>query len=136
MQNPLFSYSAALITIAAIDLDRLLPFYTVLLGQEPQPYQPQVYGGFQVAGLDLGIFQPNPNNIGEFQHQGGGAVSLCLSVNNIEAVIEYLAAAGYPQTTTVMTASHGRECYIYDPEENRIILHQGQKLNRSISSKD
>ncbi len=132
MQNPSFSYSAALITIAAIDLDRLTSFYTVLLRQEPQPYQPQVYAGFQVAGINLGIFQPNTNNTGEFQHQGGGAVSLCLSVNNIEEVIEYLDAAGYPQTTTVITASHGRECYVYDPEENRIILHQGQKLNRYI----
>lgn len=123
----MFNYSAALVTIAAVDFDRLLAFYSVLLQQLPQPHQPNVYAGFKVAGVDLGIFQPKAGNK-EFAQQAAGAVSLCLSVDNLEKVLEHLAAHGYPQTSTVLTASHGRECYIYDPDGNRIILHQGQKL--------
>lgn len=124
----MFNYSAALITIAAVDFDRLLDFYSVLLQQAPQPHQPHVYGGFKIAGIDLGIFQPKASNNQEFAHQTAGAVSLCLSVDNLEKVLEHLATNGYPQTPTVLNASHGRECYIYDPDGNRIILHQGQKL--------
>ncbi len=129
----MFNYSAALVTIAAIDFDRLLAFYSVLLQQSPQPYQPNVYGGFKVAGVDLGIFQPKAGSK-EFAPQTAqpisGAVSLCLSVDNLEKALEHLATNGYPQTSTVLNASHGRECYIYDPDGNRIILHQGQKLTR------
>lgn len=130
----MFNYSAALVTIAAIDFDRLLTFYATLLQQAPQSYQPNVYGRFKVAGLDLGIFKPKTSNTPEFISQGGGAVSLCLSVDNLEVVLAYLAAAGYPQTTTVLTASHGREIYVYDPDGNRIILHQSDKLTGSVPS--
>jgi predicted enzyme related to lactoylglutathione lyase len=130
----MFNYSAALVTIAAVDFDRLLAFYSILLQQEPQPYQPNVYGGFKVAGLDLGIFKPKAINNTEFVQQGGGAISLCLSVSNLEVVLSHLAAAGYPQTAAVLTASHGRELYIYDPDGNRVILHQGDKLTSSTPS--
>ncbi len=123
----MFNYSAALVTIAAVDFDRLLAFYSVLLQQAPQPYQPNVYAGFKVAGIDLGIFQPKAENQ-EFVSQTAGAVSLCLSVENLEKALEHLATNGYPQNPTVLNASHGRECYVYDPDGNRIILHQGQKL--------
>jgi predicted enzyme related to lactoylglutathione lyase len=123
----MFNYSAALVTIAALDFDRLLAFYSVLLQQAPQPYQPNVYGGFKVAGIDLGIFQPKAGNQ-EFASQTAGAVSLCLSVDNLEKALEHLANNGYTQNPIVLNASHGRECYIYDPDGNRIILHQGQKL--------
>jgi predicted enzyme related to lactoylglutathione lyase len=131
----MFNYSAALVTIAAVDFDQLLDFYSVLLQQAPQPYQPQVYGGFKVAGLDLGIFKPKASNTAEFrQQQGGGAISLCLSVDNLEVALAHLADAGYPQTSTVLTASHGRELYIYDPDGNRVILHQGARLTSSVAS--
>jgi predicted enzyme related to lactoylglutathione lyase len=124
----MFSYSAALITIAAVDFDRLIAFYSILLQQDPQPHQPQVYAGFKVAGSNLGIFQPKASNQQEFTPQTAGAVSLCLSVDSLEQVLEHLATNGYPQNPTVLSASHGRECYIYDPDGNRIILHQGQQL--------
>jgi predicted enzyme related to lactoylglutathione lyase len=127
----MFNYSAALVTIAAVDFDRLLAFYSVLCQKEPQPYQAHVYGGFQLAGIELGIFQPQAENAAEFASQHVGAMSLCLSVDNLEVALAYLAVHGYPQVTTIVTASHGQECYIYDPDGNRIILHQGQKLTSS-----
>jgi predicted enzyme related to lactoylglutathione lyase len=130
----MFNYSAALVTIAAIDFDRLLAFYSILFQQEPQPYQPNVYGGFKVAGVDLGIFQPKAVNAEEFVQPGGGALSLCLSVSDLELALTHLASAGYPQSASIITASHGRECYVYDPDGNRIILHQGKNLTSSNPS--
>jgi predicted enzyme related to lactoylglutathione lyase len=127
----MFNYSATLVTIAARDFDRLLAFYSVLFQKKPQTYQPKVYAGFQIAGLDLGIFQPKAENAPEFVQQHAGAMSLCLSVDNLEMALSHLAAHGYSQTATVIIASHGRECYIYDPDGNRVILHQGQKLTVS-----
>jgi hypothetical protein len=35
-------------------------------------------------------------------------------------------ALGYPPPGEIITASHGREIYTYDPAGNRLILHQGR----------
>jgi predicted enzyme related to lactoylglutathione lyase len=124
--------TAALITIAAVDFDQLIAFYATLLNQPPQPFRPGVYAGFRVAGIEIGIFQPKASNTTEFT--GGGAVSLCLEVDDLAAALDDLASAGYAQTTAVITASHGQESYIYDPDGNRIILHQSKKVPEQSST--
>ncbi|MFM6271339.1 MAG: hypothetical protein ACKPFA_33295, partial [Dolichospermum sp.] len=50
--------------------------------------------------------------------------SLCLEVNNLESAISYLTSLGYPPLGIIYTASHGKEIYAYDPDGNRLILHQ------------
>jgi predicted enzyme related to lactoylglutathione lyase len=117
--------SAALVTIAAVDFDRLITFYSMLLEQPPQPWQPQIYAGFRVAGVEIGIFKPQASHAATFT--GGGAVCLCLEVADLNLTIDSLTKSGYPHQIEVITASHGQESYIYDPDGNRIILHQGKK---------
>jgi predicted enzyme related to lactoylglutathione lyase len=120
----MFNCTAALITIAAKDFDQLITFYSMLLQQAPQIWRPQVYAGFRVAGVEIGIFQPQASHAAEFT--GGGAVSICLEVDNLDLALSALVTAGYLEQEVVITASHGRESYIYDPDGNRIILHQGK----------
>ena len=50
------------------------------------------------------------------------------SVDNLERSINELAQLGYPPQGQITTASHGREIYAYDPDGNRLILHQSVDL--------
>lgn len=101
---------------------RLVEFYRQFFELEPTVHLPQVYTEFELAGLRLGIFQPKAEHRQEFQ--GRGSMSLCVEVEQLEAAIARLAALGYSQPVEIISASHGRETYVYDPAGNRLILHQ------------
>jgi predicted enzyme related to lactoylglutathione lyase len=116
----------AWVAIAAIDFHRLQGFYRQLLQQEPHVYLPNAYAEFQLPGLRLGIFQPKPTHQSEFQQPKQSAISLCLEVEDLEAAIQHLEAIAAPAPGEVVLASHGREIYAYDPEGNRLILHQAR----------
>lgn len=160
----IFECTGALVTLAGVDLELLVRFYTHFLGQEPEPHIPNVYAEFQLPGLRLGIFRPKQAHQQEFENPPkvrggemespplltggemespallrggemespplvrggarGGAMSLCLEVRNLESAIAHLTALGYPPPGEILTASHGREIYAYDPAGNRLILHQ------------
>jgi predicted enzyme related to lactoylglutathione lyase len=115
---------AAFVTLADPNIERLVAFYTQLLGIQPQTLIAQSYAEFQLPGLRLGMFQPKPDQASEFSHQTQTGMSLCLEVENLETAIACLQALGYPPPGDIITASHGREIYGYDPAGNRIILHQ------------
>ena len=115
----------AWVTIAATNFDRLLKFYRQLLQQEPHLHLPGAYAEFQLPGLRLGIFKPKANHQSEFQAAHSG-MSLCLEVEDLEAAICHLEAIAAPPPGEMILASHGREIYAYDPEGNRLILHQAR----------
>lgn len=114
----------ALMTLATPDIDKLVNFYTRLLEQQPITNIPNVYAEFNLAGMRLGIFQPKQTHESEFQNAAKSKVSLCLEVNNLEAAIAHITNLGYPPPGEIAIASHGREIYAYDPDGNRLILHQ------------
>ncbi len=119
----MFQCTAALVTLASVDFEKLVRFYTQLLAQEPKSYTPYVYAEFQLRGLRLGIFRPQQMNRSEFEQAKSG-MSLCLEVNDLKGAIAHLSALGYPPPGEILTASHGIEIYAYDPDGNRLILHQ------------
>ncbi|PZV09710.1 MAG: glyoxalase [Leptolyngbya sp.] len=122
------NYTAALVTIAAPNFDLLVDFYKALLTQAPTVYTANVYAEFQLRGIKLGIYRPKAHD--ELSPQPSAlspSISLCLEVVNLEAAIAYLTELGYPPPGEILTASHGREIYAYDPDGNRLILHQGFK---------
>lgn len=116
--------TGAFVTIASINFDVVVKFYTQFLESQPQPYLPHVYAEFSIAGLKLGIFCPKPSNYDEFKQPSQSGMSLCLEVVNLEDSIDKLAQLGYAPLGQITTASHGREIYAYDPDGNRLILHQ------------
>jgi catechol 2,3-dioxygenase-like lactoylglutathione lyase family enzyme len=120
----LLRYTDALVTIATINLDNLVNFYTNFLGQKPTTLIPNIYAEFQLPGVRLGIFKPKKINEPEFATSAKSKISLCLEVSSLENAIAHLTTLGYPPQGEISIASHGREIYAYDPDGNRLILHQ------------
>lgn len=124
MTEPDF-YSYAWMTIAATDWTTVVEFYRKFLDCEPDRLIPDVYAEFVlVGGLRLGIFYPKADNAAEFSQSANSGLSLCLEVRDLEGAIARLEELGYPLSEEITTASHGRETYAYDPQGNRLILHQ------------
>jgi predicted enzyme related to lactoylglutathione lyase len=117
-------YSSAYLTLASDQFSVLVAFYSRLLQQRPDPYWSDYYAEFQVRGLRLGIFPPRPDQVAEFCGRGASAMSLCLTVDDLGSAIAYLDGLGYPPVGPIRSASHGQEVYAYDPDGNRVILHQ------------
>lgn len=116
--------SGALVTIADVNLEALVNFYTNLLNQEPYVYLDNIYAEFILPGLRLGIFRPNSTNLAEFDRSERCPISICLEVSNLAVSIDYLTLLGYPPSGEVREADHGREIYAYDPAGNRLILYE------------
>jgi hypothetical protein len=120
-------FTAALVTIASVNFDLLVEFYTQLLASPPQAHIPHSYAEFLIAGLRLGLFYPQSGDrspSAEFGHSSHSTISLCLEVDSLELAIDRLAQLGYPPPSPIIIAAHGREIYAYDPDGNRLILHQ------------
>ncbi len=123
--DPSIGCTIAFITLSSTEFEPLVEFYGALLGQGAKPYQADHYAEFCLPGLRLAIFRPRSDQAAEFSAPGSGAMSLCLEVVDLAAAIALLTHLGYPPPGPIMTASHGREVYAYDPDGNRLILHQG-----------
>jgi predicted enzyme related to lactoylglutathione lyase len=119
----------SLVTIATNNLEKLVTFYTELLGK-PKSCIPGVYAEFDIPGVVLGIFKPKATSEDEFKNATQSKMSLCLEVDSLEDAVAQFTTLGYPLGGAITTASHGREIYAYDPDGNRIILHQGFKETR------
>mgnify|MGYP006271969885 CR=1 FL=1 len=122
-----FSFKDAFVTLASADIEKMTNFYTQLLGIEPNPYIPKVYAEFRLPNLRLGIFKSKENQFLEFQNTTESAMSLCLEVSNLEDAIAHFTNLGYPPSGQIIVASHGREIYAYDPDGNRVILHESNQ---------
>ncbi|MEH2044999.1 VOC family protein [Nostoc sp.] len=131
-----FQYTNAFVTIASVNCDNLVNFYTKLLEQKPVILIPNVYAEFNLVSMRLGIFKPKNTNESEFEAMSDdkplcvyakSKISLCLEVSNLEDAIAHLTALGYPPPGDISIASHGREIYAYDPDGNRLILHQAAR---------
>ena len=114
----------AFMTLATQQLEISMAFYQALLNRAPKVYIPDIYAEFLLPGLKLGIFQPKLENYGEFASPDKSSISLCLEVEDLEAAIAHLTALGYPPAGSPIPTFHGREVYAYDPDGNRLILHQ------------
>ena len=125
-QKPALQYQRAWITIAPKDFKKSYDFYQKFLGQAPdrtmtKPGNPDrlIYAEFQLEGLTIGIYAPKATQTG-----GSSSLSLCFQVADLEAAIELVTNLGYPPPGEIMTPSHGREIYAFDPDDNRLILYQ------------
>lgn len=116
-------YNSVFVALADGAEERLVKFYHALFG-EPIAYVPNRYAEFQLVGLRLGIFQPSEAHRAEFSSPSSGSMSLCIEVQQLEAAIDRLAELGHAPNGKIVTASHGREIYAYDPAGNRLILHE------------
>lgn len=119
-----FIYKDAFLTLASLDGERLVQFYRQFFQLDPQSYIPHRYGEFRLQGLRLGIFTTKVERHNEFADSARSGMSLCLEVDDLEIAIAHLTNLGYPPPGEIISNSHGREIYGYDPDGNRLILHQ------------
>jgi predicted enzyme related to lactoylglutathione lyase len=130
--------SNVFVTLVDPDGETLMRFYGLLFGQEPSMHIPRVYAEFRLPGLRLGIFKPQKNHIAEFSgrplrylQSSAGSMSLCVEVADLEEAIAQFTALGCPPPGEIITATHGREIYAYDPLGNRLILHEKLILHQN-----
>ncbi|WP_297088643.1 VOC family protein [Thermoleptolyngbya sp. C42_A2020_037] len=123
----------ATLTLSSPNLARLRQFYRTLLDIAPSFEFPNTYVEFQIGLFRFGIFQPKQEHAGEFAASHSGAMSLCLEVDNLEQAIaaveaahSAIAAAPPRPASPIITDFHGREAYAYDPDGNRLILHESR----------
>ncbi|MEO1376717.1 MAG: VOC family protein [Cyanobacteria bacterium J06635_10] len=119
-----FQFTDTFVTIATVNLEKLVDFYIKFLGQKPSNYLTNIYAEFQLSGLKLGIFKPKQSHLSEFNESFKSSMSLCLEVDDLESVMHHLESLGHPPFGEITNADHGREIYAYDIDGNRIILHE------------
>jgi predicted enzyme related to lactoylglutathione lyase len=118
------------VAIADLDGHTLTNFYGALFEQSPTMVVPDVYTEFEVAGLRVGLFRPSALAQPEFADPSSGSLSLWIEVASLERAIAHLTDLGYPPPSPIQAAEHGREVYAYDPQGNRLILHEGWSAKR------
>lgn len=116
-------HSQIFVTLASLQLAPLVSFYSDFLATSPALHT-ATYAEFQLSGLRLAIFTPKADHVAEFAAATSGAMSLCLEVGDLVGAIAQLKEIGYPPSSAIMTTSHGQEIYAYDPDGNRLIVHQ------------
>ncbi|MGB3293299.1 MAG: VOC family protein [Phormidesmis sp.] len=116
-------YEQAFVALATSEIGRQVNFYSKFLKTAPSPCT-ATYAEFRLSGLRLAIFTPQADSAQEFSAPGSGAMSLCLEVDDLQGVIAHLTHLGYPPPGDILHSSHGQEIYAYDPDGNRLILHQ------------
>ncbi|MGD1901508.1 MAG: VOC family protein [Geitlerinemataceae cyanobacterium] len=114
------------VTIASVELSRSAAFYRDFFNLELVAHSPERYAEFRLPGLRLAIFCPSAAHRSEFARSAGSGLSFCVEVADLDEAIARLVEMGYPPPGEVIVASHGREVYAYDPDGNRLILHQGK----------
>ncbi len=120
-------FKQAFLTIGATNFTEVVDFYQNLLQQKPQPYSPERYAEFQLPGMVLGIFSPQPSHAGEFSQSQNSGFSLCLEVEDLEMAIARMTKLDPSfDRESMVIASHGREIYGYDPAGNRLIFHSAK----------
>jgi len=120
--------------IASLDLNRSVGFYQGFFESAPVVCHSDRYAEFHLPGLRLAIFCPNLAHRSEFDDPARSAMSLCVEVADLGGAIARLGAIGYPPPGEILTASHGREIYAYDPDGNRLILHEAMRSSNSAPS--
>jgi hypothetical protein len=117
-------HTALFVALADLDGHTLTRFYQALLEQDPVVDIPDVYAEFVLSGMRIGLFKPSNTHRTEFASLSSGSMSLCIEVENIESAIAHLTSLGYPPPGEIQHTSHGHEIYAYDPQGNRLILHE------------
>lgn len=144
--NNLGNARTAFVALSSHQVARQVSFYQSCFLLEPRVHT-ATYAEFLLPGLKLAIFEPSAAHATEFSGKPlqaatppetsqstlsqstlsqptSNAMSVCIEVENLDAAIAHLHSLGYPPPGDIIDASHGKEIYAYDPDGNRLILHQ------------
>jgi hypothetical protein len=117
-------HTSIFVALADLDGQMLTHFYRALFTQDPVVDIPDLYAEFVLPGMRLGLFKSKHDHRAEFESLSSGSMSLCIEVESLEVAIAHLTILGHPPPGPIQATSHGREIYAYDPQGNRLILHE------------
>ncbi len=118
------------VAIAVHDLDAALDFYRDALGLEVAERREVPAEGVEIAFLPLGeseieLLRPleADNSIGRFlAKRGEGIHHICLRVDDIEAAVERLVAAGGRMATEIRSHANGTRYAFVHPKSSHGVL--------------
>ena len=116
----------AFVALASQQIEGQVSFYRDFLSIETTVCS-KTYAEFGLPGLRLAIFTPKADHAAQFVSSVGSPMSVCVEVSDLEGAIAHLTTLGHASLDAIMHTSHGREVYAYDPDGNRLILHQAEK---------
>lgn len=128
------------LALRARDLDTVLAFYTEKLGF-PELFRLTNDDGsprlIYLRVTDTQYLELFPNGTGDAvpAREAMGLNHLCLTVDNLDTVVEALTMRGVPLTRPLITGGDGnRQAWIEDPEGNRIELMEMSPTGRQAEA--
>lgn len=111
------------------DVDEAIPFYTELLGFELDMHPAPGFARVSRGDLQLLLNRPGAGGAGQAMPDRqlpapGGWNRIQLEVEDIEATVEKLRAAGAKFRNDIVTGNGGKQILIDDPSGNPIELFQ------------
>jgi catechol 2,3-dioxygenase-like lactoylglutathione lyase family enzyme len=111
------------------DVDEAIPFYTELLGFQMDMHPASGFARLSRGDLLLNLNRPGAGGAGQAMPDGrlpapGGWNRIQIEVEDIEAIVEKLKAAGARFRNEIVNGMGGRQILLEDPSGNPIELFQ------------
>ncbi len=111
------------------DVDGAIPFYTEMLGFKLDMHPAPGFASLSRGDLQLLLNRPGAGGAGQAMPDGqrpapGGWNRIQVEVEDLEATVEKLKAAGARFRNEILTGNGGKQILIEDPSGNPIELFQ------------
>jgi predicted enzyme related to lactoylglutathione lyase len=111
------------------DVDRVIPFYTDMLGFKLDMHPAPGFASLSRGALQLLLNRPGAGGAGQAMSDGqlpapGGWNRIQIEVEDLEATVKKLKGAGGRFRNEIVTGNGGKQVLIEDPSGNPIELFQ------------
>jgi predicted enzyme related to lactoylglutathione lyase len=111
------------------DVDRVIPFYTDMLGFKLDMHPAPGFASLSRGNLQLLLNRPGAGGAGQAMSDGqlptpGGWNRIQIEVEDLEATVKKLKGAGGRFRNEIVTGNGGKQVLIEDPSGNPIELFQ------------
>jgi catechol 2,3-dioxygenase-like lactoylglutathione lyase family enzyme len=111
------------------DVDRVIPFYTDMLGFKVEMHPAPGFASLSRGDLQLLLNRPGAGGAGQAMPDSqlpapGGWNRIQIEVEDLEGTVEKLKSAGVRFRNAIVTGNGGKQILIEDPSGNPIELFQ------------
>ena len=111
------------------DVDRVIPFYTDMLGFKVEMHPAPGFASLSRGDLQLLLNRPGAGGAGQAMPDGqlpapGGWNRIQIEVEDLQGTVEKLKSAGARFRNEIVTGNGGKQILVEDPSGNPIELFQ------------